>query len=236
MLGPAADLRRDADRCQLALQQRDDVLDVALAILPPLVEKPRDAPVLVGLERAQRKILELPLELPDAEAIGERRIDIDHLARDGATTLGIAGHQPAHRLRALGELDQDYADVLDHRQQHLAQVLGLQRAFVRVGACGNGVHRVHPRHVDDQRRDVLAERGLDRGGIEAGDARQAEQQCRNQRIGIEPLGGENGCGAERGLDQKLAIVAARIAEARAGHVIGRGDTLAVGSGVDRRQR
>ena len=36
---------------------------------------------VVGLERAQRQVLELPLQLPQAEAIGERREDVHHFAR-----------------------------------------------------------------------------------------------------------------------------------------------------------
>ena len=74
-----------------------------------------------------------------------------------AARLGIGGHQEAQRLRALGELDQHDADVLDHRQQHLAQPLGLRRALVGVTGLRQRADLVHPRDAADQRRDVGAE-------------------------------------------------------------------------------
>ena len=119
----------------------------------------RDALVGLGLERAQRQVLQLPLELPDAEAVGERREEIERLARGlPRAALVVRADQEAQRLRALGELDQHDADVLDHRQQHLAQVLGLRVALLRVAAlAGDGADRAHARHADDELRDLGAE-------------------------------------------------------------------------------
>ena len=81
VLRPAADLGLDAGRGELALERRLDVLDVVLAIEPALVEQPGDLLVGLGLERAQREVFELPLELPDAEPVGERREQILRFAR-----------------------------------------------------------------------------------------------------------------------------------------------------------
>ena len=60
---------------------RNDVLDVALPVEPALVEQRGDRLVRFGLERAQAQVLELPLQLPHAEPVGERREEIEHLAR-----------------------------------------------------------------------------------------------------------------------------------------------------------
>ena len=43
--------------------------------------------------------------------------------------------QRAHVVQAVGELDQDDADVVDHGQEHLAEVLGL--ALLGGGEAGS---------------------------------------------------------------------------------------------------
>ena len=57
--------------------------------------------------------------------MGNRNIDLHRLARDPA--LLVCGHciQRAHVMQAVGEFDENYAHIARHRQQHLAEVLGL---------------------------------------------------------------------------------------------------------------
>ena len=81
MLRPAVDLALDAGGFELLRQHGDGARDVLLALEALLVEHAGDALVELGLEEAEREILHLPLELGDAEAIGERRIDVERLAR-----------------------------------------------------------------------------------------------------------------------------------------------------------
>ena len=81
--GRPRDLGLDADRRQLAPTAPHRVGDVLLALEALLVEHLRDALVELGLEEAERQVLELPLELPDAEPVGERRVDVERLARVG---------------------------------------------------------------------------------------------------------------------------------------------------------
>ena len=52
--------------------------DVAFAVGALLGERRGNAPVVVGLQEAEGQVFELPLELPQPQAIGERR---EHLAR-----------------------------------------------------------------------------------------------------------------------------------------------------------
>jgi len=157
-------VRAEVER-QFAPQRRSHPLDVAFAVDPALVDHLRDRLVGVGLQRAQRQVLEFPLELPDAEPVGERRKEVLHLAGGLLAQVGVTGDEVAQRLRPLGELDQDDADVLDHRQQHLAQALGLRGALA--GAPGDREHPdlVHPRDPCDQRGDVVAEARGDVVGV-----------------------------------------------------------------------
>ena len=103
----------------------DRPVDVALAALAARVEQLRQLAEALGVERLEREVLEFPLHLPDAEALRERRVDLEGLAGDALLLLGRQAVQRAHVVEAVGELDQDDPDVLGHREQHLADVLGL---------------------------------------------------------------------------------------------------------------
>jgi hypothetical protein len=132
VLRPAGDLRAHAGHREFARKDGDDVLDVALPIEPALVEQRGDRLVRFGLERAQRQVLELPLELPRRAGWRAARRDRAprHLPRFDHVTPRVMRWQ---RRRPLGELEQHDADVLDHREQHFAQPLRLCRSWHRYG-------------------------------------------------------------------------------------------------------
>ena len=205
---------------------RDDVLDVALAIEPPLVEQPGDR--LVRRRARARAATDPRAPTSAARRRGgwrAARRDRAPRARRARAALGIAGHQVAQRLRALGELDQHDADVLDHRQQHLAQVLGLRRALVGVAASpaarGSRPSARRRRPASRRRRRTSPPTVV---GVE-GPARRAGRSAapREPVAGIELQAGEDRRRAERAIEQRLAVAAARIAAARARIVERRGD-------------
>ena len=77
------------------------------------------------LEIAERQLLELVLHLAHPEPAGDRRVDVERLLRDLDAPLLRQVVQRPHVVQPVGQLDQDHADVVDHRQQHLAEVLRL---------------------------------------------------------------------------------------------------------------
>ena len=101
------------------------LLDEALRRAPALVDLVAQFLVRPGLEGLERELLELVLDLAHAEPVGDRRVDVQGLAGDPLALL--VGHVPerAHVVEAVGELDEDDADVVDHRQEHPPEVLGL---------------------------------------------------------------------------------------------------------------
>jgi hypothetical protein len=103
------------------------------------------------LEIAQREIFEIPLHAPDAQAMRDRRVDLERLARDVLLFHRRERAQRAHVVQPVGQLDDDDADVFGHRQEHLAQVLDLRVLFRLVGDARQFGHAV------DQRGDLLAE-------------------------------------------------------------------------------
>src|SRR5262245_21235361 len=78
------------------------------------------------MKRLERKLLELPLQRVDAEAMRERRIDLERLARLLELLLLAEVLDRAQVVQAVGELDQDDPQVLRHRDDQLAIVLGLR--------------------------------------------------------------------------------------------------------------
>ena len=61
---------------QRLTQLRERLLDVALAPAATVVQLARDAYVGLGLEFAEREVFQLPLDLPDTQPVGQRRMDV----------------------------------------------------------------------------------------------------------------------------------------------------------------
>ena len=126
VLRAARDLGRDVDLLELGLEHHRRLADVLLAVGAALADHRLDLLVLARVERREREILELPLELVDAETVCQRRVDLERLL--GLLDLLLLPEvlDRAHVVEAVGELDQDHAHVLRHRHDHLAVVLGLR--------------------------------------------------------------------------------------------------------------
>ena len=125
VLGPAGQLGLDAGLGERLAEHLHGPLDVRLAGPAAALELGGEAPVGLRLERLEAEVLELPLELPDAQPLGERGVDLGGLAGDALLLLDRQGAQGAHVVEPVGELDEHHADVLRHGQEHLADVLRL---------------------------------------------------------------------------------------------------------------
>ena len=73
------------------------------------------------IERTKSEIFEFELQRIQPEAFGERRVDVQRLARDGAPTFRRHAFDGAHVVQSIGELDEDDAQIAHHREQHLAE-------------------------------------------------------------------------------------------------------------------
>ena len=74
------------------------------------------------------------------------------------------GIERAHVVQPVGQLDQHDADVVDHRQEHLAQALGLLRVLARawtLAVVGRPRDAAELGDAVDQPCDARAELGLD---------------------------------------------------------------------------
>ena len=194
----ALEVGLDAGRLEPGRQLRDGAIDVGLAALAPGVEELGQLAEALGLERLEGEVLELPLHLPDPEPLGERGVDLHRLAGDALLLLGRQAVQRAHVVQPVGELDEHDPDVLGHRQQHLADVLGLL-LLVAVGAeLGQLGHAV------DELSDLGAELLLDVGQAEFGVLGDVVQEGRLDRDRVDPELGQDLGRGDRVRDERVA--------------------------------
>jgi len=110
---------------QLLRDRPLQLLDHALGNAPLVLDLGLERLVGDGLEGAERRLLQLVLHLAHPQAVGDGGVDVQRLLRDAPLALLREVVDRPHVVLAIGELDEDDADVVDHRQQHLAEVLGL---------------------------------------------------------------------------------------------------------------
>ncbi|VTS20737.1 Uncharacterised protein [Streptococcus dysgalactiae subsp. equisimilis] len=148
VLRPSAEVGLHAGGGQGLLELAHHVGDVLLAIQSALVQQLGDLLVLVGLEVAEGQVFQFPLDMPDTQAVGQRCIDVEDFTGDAVALLLVGVLHRADRAGALGQFDQGDANVVDHRHQHLAQVLHLC-----LGAQHHGMARIEAgadrRHAQD---------------------------------------------------------------------------------------
>ena len=110
---------------ELAGDGRLQLLDEPFGRAPLGVDADPERLVGLRLEVAERQLLELVLHLAHAEPVGDRRVDVARLLGDLDPPLLRQMAERPHVVQAVGQLHQDHADVVDHREQHLAEVLRL---------------------------------------------------------------------------------------------------------------
>ena len=197
MLRAARDLGGDVDLLELLVQDELRLVHVLLAVGAALGDHGLDLGVLARVERLEREVLELPLQLVDAEAVGERRVDLERLARLLHLLLAAEVLERAHVVQPVGELDQDDPDVLGHRDDHLPVVLGL-------GVLA--ALELDPRQLGDaldEVRDLVAELGPHLVDPDLGVLDDVVEQRGGDRLVVEPQLGADLGGAERVKDEGL---------------------------------
>jgi hypothetical protein len=198
VLGAARDLGRDPDLLQLAPQHLARFGDVLLPVGPPLGDHRLDLVVLARMERLEGEVLELPLDRVDPEAVRERRVHLERFARLLHLLLASEVLDRAQVVEAVGELDQDDADVLRHSHDHLAVVLrlGVLAALeVNPGQLRDAVHEL---------RDVVAELGAQLLELDLGVLDDVVEQRGGDRLLVEPELGTDLRDPEGVVDEVLA--------------------------------
>ena len=102
---------------------------------------------------AEGQVFKLPLQVTNTQAMGQRGIDVEHFTRD-ALLVGIVGTlEHPHGDGAFGELDECHPHVIDHGDQHAANVHvrghGLPQ-HRRIASVRQVADRRHAQHAVEQ--------------------------------------------------------------------------------------
>ncbi|CCJ85925.1 hypothetical protein BN133_2302 [Cronobacter dublinensis 582] len=172
-------------------QMRNELVDVVFAIDAPLVQQFGDTFVFVRMQIAEAEILQLPFKLADAEAVRQRRIDIGALFRRQDAFIFRRVFHLAQMRDALSKLNDHTAEIIDHRQQHAANVihlLGGDGVVMRGFELANSGHIAHAvDEADDRFADALFQHVFAHHAA----VHQREEQRGAQRIDIHAEHGED---------------------------------------------
>ena len=139
---------RDLRFVELRREPLPELVDQSLGGAPARFDLVPERLVGGRLDVPERQFLQLVLQLAHAQPMGDRRVDVAGLLRDAdAPFLGQVVQRP-HVVQPVGELDENHADVVDHRQQHLAEALRLAllaRRELEGGQLGDALD--HVRHL-----------------------------------------------------------------------------------------
>ncbi len=138
------------------------------------------------VEVLDRQVLELALDPPHPQPMRQRGVDLQRLARDPLLLCDRQVLEGAHVVQTVGELDEHHADVVDHREHHLAEALGLllllgiERDARDLGEAFDDVGDVlaELRLQDLARRQGVLEHVVQETGDDAG---QVEPEVREDR-------------------------------------------------------
>ena len=144
---------------------------------------------------------------------------------------GIAPER-AHVVQAVGQLDQHDADVVDHRQEHLAQALRLLRLLAALAGVGLAGPRDLTELGDavDQLGDPRPEGGLDLFQGDLGVLDHVVQDPAGDRLGVEGHVGQDHRRAQRMHDVRLTGAPEHAVVGADRHRLGILDQLEVGHG------
>ncbi len=123
--------------------------------------------------------------MADAEPMGQRCVDIKHLARDGPAPLLVVLHG-SNGTGALGKLDQGHAEIVYQRHQHLANVILLAVLLAQHRGVNLGLQVTdggHAQYAAEQVADPSAKPLLHLVQCQALLAHGAVENTRNQAIG-----------------------------------------------------
>ena len=152
VLDPSGNLRFDPGVYDMLADLTDDLLDKFLPLLFLRADFLDQFLIDPRLPVTKREVVQFGLNSRYTEPLGDRSIDIHRLRRFFQLLLAAHILQRPHIVKAVGELDDDHADVLGHREEHLPQVFSLDLdLFDLIVDLAEFCHAVH------EKRHVIAE-------------------------------------------------------------------------------
>ena len=186
VLRPPGDVGLDAHLVEPLAHVDEHPLEILLALGRPGRHHLLDLGVALRVQRGEGQVLELPAHLLHAEAVGQRRVDVEGLLRRAPLLpLGHDGQRP-HVVQPVGQLDQQHPPVVGHGHEHLADGRGLLRLL------GVELEAVELGHPVDHLGHPVAEGRPDRLEGEAGVLHRVVQQGGRHGLRVEAQLGHDG--------------------------------------------
>ncbi len=139
------DARRNSFFAQTRFDRLTDLGQEFLARMTAVLHIRGDLTEFLRLQMLKREVLKFIAHLSHAQAVRDRRIQIQGLPGNPLPPLRGQTSKGPHVMRAVGQLHQDDAKVLDHRQHHLTEALGLtvlRRRPIQLAQLGDAIHAV----------------------------------------------------------------------------------------------
>ena len=124
-LAPADDFGRNTAIGEFSGELLFDLGDRAARSVRERFKPFGNHPIGLGIEFAERQILEFLAQLMHAHPAGERRVDVESFLRGPPPRLRRPVGERSHVVQPVGELDKQHAHVVGDGEQKLAQVFGL---------------------------------------------------------------------------------------------------------------
>ena len=214
VLGPPRGIGLDADAGQLAFQDLLDVVDGGLPLLPLACDLLDDLAVLVGMQLGEGEVFQLPLDVPHAQAVRQRGINVQGLLRHRPPPDLGQGLDRPHVVEPVGQLHEHHPDVLRHRHEHLANVLRLrlfgtvEGDLLQLGDAGD--------QLANRRPEALLQVGNGQVGVFHGVVEDGGRQGVAIQLEVRQDGGD----AQRVLDELLARQPILVVVSTGGSIVG----------------
>ena len=127
----------DAHAVQLLADGACEILEEALAVFPRLGQLFDDLLVFFRMFIPEAQVFEFFLDFVKPEPVGQRGVNIERFARNLILFVGRLRTEGAHVVQAVGNLDEDDADVIAHGEQELFERLRLGGSLVAEDAARN---------------------------------------------------------------------------------------------------
>ncbi len=116
MFWSSVDFRLHAFVFHFGAQMSNKLFDVMFAIETALMQQFGDAFVFRRMQVAETVVFQFPLQLPDAQTISERRIDVGTFFRRQHALIFRRLFHFAQMSDSLGQFDDHAAEIIHHRQ------------------------------------------------------------------------------------------------------------------------
>ena len=130
MLGAAVDRGLDAGICQILLSLVDDLPELTFSLRCRLGHHPHYLVIDLGLQGGESQILKLPFDGIHAEPVGQRREDVQGIARDAYLFVRAQKGEGSHVVQPVPQFYDEHSHVPGGSHHQLADGFCLGRFAV----------------------------------------------------------------------------------------------------------